>query len=68
MLVEKGHGDRILGSYHATKKEANRRQAYLETHLAFVPALFNLLLALNRLLEPDAVLEDRLLHIAQYSL
>jgi len=33
-----------------------------------VSALFNLLLALNRLLEPEAALDDRLLHIAQYSL
>jgi len=41
---------------------------YLETHLGLVSALFNLLLALNRLLEPEAALDDRLLHIAQYSL
>lgn len=40
----------------------------LETHLAFVSALFNLLLALNRLLEPDAPAEDRLLKIAHYAL
>jgi hypothetical protein len=46
----------------------HRRPAYLETHLALVSALFNLLLALNRLLEPETALEDRLLHIAQYSL
>lgn len=46
----------------------HRRAVYLETHLSFVAALFNLLLALNRLLEPDASLDDRLLHIAQYSL
>lgn len=41
---------------------------YLETHLAFVSALFNLLLALNRLLEPEASPYDRLLKIAQYTL
>ena len=40
----------------------------LETHLTFVSALFNLLLALNRLLEPDAAPDDRLLKIAQYAL
>lgn len=50
------------------KHLAHRLAAYLETHLAFVSALFNLLLALNRLLDPEAPLDDRLLHIAQYSL
>lgn len=46
----------------------HRRAVYVETHLAFVSALFNLLLALNRLLEPDASPDDRLLHIAQFAL
>ena len=41
---------------------------YLETHLAFVSALVNLLLALNRLLDPDAPMDERLLKIAQYAL
>ena len=50
------------------KHLSHRRPAYLQTHLALVSALFNLLLALNRLLEPAAALDDRLLHIAQYSL
>lgn len=45
-----------------------RMEVYLESHLAFVSALFNLLLALNRLLEPDAAADDRLLKIAQYAL
>jgi hypothetical protein len=45
-----------------------RRAIYLETHLAFVAALFNLLLQLNRLLEPNATPDNRLLHIAQYAL
>lgn len=45
-----------------------RAEIYLETHLAFVSALFNLLLALNRLLEPEASPDDRLLHIAQFAL
>jgi hypothetical protein len=38
---------------------------YLETHLTFVSARFNLLLVLNRLLEPNAPTEDRLLKLAQ---
>jgi hypothetical protein len=50
------------------KHLAHRVPIYLETHLAFVSALFNLLFALNRLLEPEAALHDRLLHIAQYAL
>ena len=50
------------------KHLSHRRPVYLEMHLAFVSALFNLLLALNRLLEPEASLDDRLLHLAQYSL
>ena len=45
-----------------------RRAQSLEVHLAFVSALFNLLLALNRLLEPDAAPDDHLLHIAQFAL
>jgi len=45
-----------------------RLPIYLETHLTFVSAFFNLLLALNRLLEPDAASDDRLLKIAQYAL
>lgn len=50
------------------KHLSHRRPSYLEMHLAFVSALFNLLLSLNRLLEPEASLDDRLLHLAQYSL
>lgn len=46
----------------------HRRAAYLEMHLAFVSALFNLLLTLNRLVEPEASPDDRLLKIAQYAL
>lgn len=50
------------------KHLVHRRAAYLEMHLAFVAALFNLLLVLNRLLEPDASPDDRLLRLAQYAL
>lgn len=50
------------------KHLAQRTALALETHLAFVSALFNLLLALNRQLEPGASPDDRLLKIAQYAL
>jgi hypothetical protein len=50
------------------KSLPQRMAVYLETHLAFVSALFNLLLALNRLSEPDAPIEQRLLKIAHYAL
>lgn len=46
----------------------HRVEAYAEMHLAYISALFNMLLALNRALQPDANPEDRLLHIAQFSL
>lgn len=46
----------------------HRRAVYLVTHLAFVSVLFNLLLALNRLLQPDASPADRLLMLAQFAL
>ncbi len=50
------------------KHLAHRRRAYLQTHLALVSALFNLLLALNRQLRPDATPDQRLLSIAQFAL
>jgi hypothetical protein len=43
----------------------HRAEAYAEMHLAYVSALFNMLLGLNRRLEPDAEAEERLLTIAQ---
>lgn len=46
----------------------HRSWRYLKSHAAYLAALFNTLLALNRLLEPDAKADDMLLHIAQYSL
>jgi hypothetical protein len=46
----------------------HRRAIYLEMHLAFVSALFNLLLQLNRRLEPAAASDDRLLKLAQFAL
>ena len=50
------------------KHLAQRTAVSVETHLTFVSALFNLLLALNRQREPNAAPEDRLLTIAQYAL
>jgi hypothetical protein len=46
----------------------HRVETYLTAHLAYVSALFNLLLALNRRLEPDAPAQDRLLKIAHFAL
>jgi len=50
--------------------EANRDflVEYVRAHLAYLAAMFNALLQLNRQLHPEAPVEDRLLHIAQYSL
>lgn len=50
------------------KKVFHRSRCYLEARLAYVTAVFNALLALNRRLQPDADPQDRLLHIAQYAL
>ena len=46
----------------------HRTAKYVRAHLAYPAAMFNTLLWLNRHLHPEAPLEDRLLHIAQYSL
>jgi hypothetical protein len=45
----------------------HRKWEYLRAHAAYLAALFNVVLALNRQLYPQAREED-LLHIAQYSL
>lgn len=50
------------------KKLFHRVRRYVHAHMAYVAALFNLLLALNRSLHPEADPSDRLLHIAQYAL
>jgi hypothetical protein len=50
------------------KKVFHRTRHHFEARLAYVVALFNGLLALNRSLQPDADPHDRLLHIAQYAL
>jgi hypothetical protein len=49
------------------KKVFHRTTHYFAARLAYVVALFNSLLAINRLLQPDASPFD-LLHLAQFSL
>jgi hypothetical protein len=46
----------------------HRVAEYLTMHLSYLSALFNLLLSLNRWLEPEAPMSERLLHIAEYAL
>jgi len=46
----------------------HRTAKYLRAHLAYLAAMFNTSLELNRRLHPGAPMEERLLHIAQYSL
>jgi len=46
----------------------HRTARYVRAHLAYLAAMFNALLQLNRQMHPEAPVEDRLLHIAQYSL
>jgi hypothetical protein len=50
------------------KKMFHRLCDYVEMHFAYVSALFNTLLRLNRILDPNAADQDDLLHIAQYAL
>ena len=50
------------------KKVFHRTRPHFEARLAYVVAMFNALLALNRALEPEADPQDRLLHLAQYAL
>ena len=50
------------------KKVFHRTRPHFEARLAYVTAMFNALLALNRTLQPDADPQDRLLHLAQYTL
>lgn len=45
-----------------------RGRVYLRAHLAYLAALFNLILRLDRRLHPDAPNHERLLHLALYSL
>lgn len=50
------------------KKVFHRSRTHFETRLAYVAAMFNALLALNRTLQPEADPQDRLLHLAQFAL
>jgi hypothetical protein len=50
------------------KKVFHRVSRHFHARLAYVAAMFNTLLALNRSLQPDADPYDRLVHIAQYAL
>ncbi len=50
------------------KKVFHRTRHHFQTRLAYITALFNALLTLNRTLQPDADPDDRLFHLAQYAL
>ena len=50
------------------KHLTHRARIYIEMRLAYVSALFNVLLALNQRREPAIRLDDRILQIAHYSL
>lgn len=50
------------------KKVFHRTRHHFQARLAYVAALFNGLLDLNRQLHPEAALHDRLLHLAQFAL
>jgi hypothetical protein len=65
MLVETALS--LVTTVCGLKKVFHRTQRYFQARLAYVTAMFNALLALNRTLQPDADPQDRLLHIAQYA-
>jgi len=50
------------------KKVFHRTRHHFQTRLAYMAAMFNSLLWLNRRLQPDADPQDRLFHLAQYAL
>lgn len=50
------------------KKVFHRTRSHFEARLAYVAAMFNTLLALNRTLLPNADPQDRLYHLAQFAL
>jgi hypothetical protein len=50
------------------KKVFHRTRHHFQARLAYVAALFNAVLGLNRRLEPDADPQDRLYHFAQFAL
>jgi len=50
------------------KKVFHRTRHHLATRLAYVSAMFNVVIALNRSLNPEAQPSDSMLHFAQYAL
>jgi hypothetical protein len=50
------------------KKVFHRTRHHFQARLAYVAAMFNILLGLNRHLKPDAPRQDRLLHLAPFAL
>lgn len=50
------------------KKVFHRTQAHFAARMAYVAAMFNMVLALNRSLHPDAPADASMLHFAQYAL
>ena len=50
------------------KKVFHRTRRYFHARMAYVAAMFNTLIALNRRLQPTAEPHERLLHIAHYAL
>lgn len=50
------------------KKVFHRTRHHFQARLAYVAAMFNILLGLNRHLQPDAPRQDRLLHLAPFAL
>lgn len=50
------------------KKVFHRTRSHFEARLAYVAAMFNTLLGLNRTLQPEADPQDRLYHLAQFAL
>jgi Transposase DDE domain len=50
------------------KKVFHRSRRYFQARLAYVAAMYNALLKLNRVRQPGADPQDRLLHLAEYAL
>jgi hypothetical protein len=66
MLVETALS--LITTVCSLKKVFHRTRHHFQSRLAYVAAMFNALLALNRILQPDADPHDRLFHLAQFAL
>lgn len=66
MLVETALS--LVTTVCSLKKVFHRHRHHFQARLAYVAALFNTLLGLNRTLHPDAEPLDRLYHLAQFAL